>query len=398
MNENEKEVKWEDNIKKWINEQPLWVHMATKNYLSNKKMDNKEIKNIADACIKDIDKLNEENSKIKNKENINIDSILANSNSEKFCIKEISNVVGVDALSNNQKLEFEPKGITVVYGDNGSGKSGYIRILKKISNSLYKEEIKSNIYNDKSEEQKCKVRIEKDGIDEEIECDLRKDKIYAQLKNIDIFDTKTSKGYTDDEKEPNFEPQILKFLEFLGEISEKLKKEIEGRRVELKQYLIDENYKNNEEIKKIDQIDEKTDVNRIVAKFTDEDEKELKVLNEKLLNREKDIKLIDYKIGVIDETIDYFEKFKKFYSNENLEEIENSKTKVLDKIKIKNDFNIKIGKDLNDEDKNHLKVILGKKCGNTQGNVTMNWLMKQEVSIQPIKNVHYAIKKFKIKT
>ena len=130
MNENEKEVKWEDNIKKWINEQPLWVHMATKNYLSNKKMDNKEIKNIADACIKDIDKLNEENSKIKNKENINIDSILANSNSEKFCIKEISNVVGVDALSNNQKLEFEPKGITVVYGDNGSGKSGYIRILR----------------------------------------------------------------------------------------------------------------------------------------------------------------------------------------------------------------------------------------------------------------------------
>lgn len=36
---------------------------------------------------------------------------------------------GVNALSENQTLKFDPN-LTVVYGDNAAGKTGYIRILK----------------------------------------------------------------------------------------------------------------------------------------------------------------------------------------------------------------------------------------------------------------------------
>ena len=39
----------------------------------------------------------------------------------------------VNALESRDPLTFEPRGLTIVYGDNGSGKSGYARLLKRIT-------------------------------------------------------------------------------------------------------------------------------------------------------------------------------------------------------------------------------------------------------------------------
>lgn len=45
-------------------------------------------------------------------------------------VLRIENPTGVNALAFDQKLEFAQAGLSIVYGDNGSGKSGYVRILK----------------------------------------------------------------------------------------------------------------------------------------------------------------------------------------------------------------------------------------------------------------------------
>ena len=45
-------------------------------------------------------------------------------------LTKIENPSGVNALASDQTLNFTVTGLTVVYGDNGSGKSGYVRILK----------------------------------------------------------------------------------------------------------------------------------------------------------------------------------------------------------------------------------------------------------------------------
>ena len=38
----------------------------------------------------------------------------------------------VNALAPDQRLTLHRVGLTIIYGDNGSGKSGYARILKKV--------------------------------------------------------------------------------------------------------------------------------------------------------------------------------------------------------------------------------------------------------------------------
>lgn len=50
----------------------------------------------------------------------------------------------MNALAEDQTLKFAP-GLTVVYGDNGAGKTGYIRILKSACRARGQERILGNV-------------------------------------------------------------------------------------------------------------------------------------------------------------------------------------------------------------------------------------------------------------
>jgi hypothetical protein len=54
----------------------------------------------------------------------------ANLSGHPISILRVVEPKGINALPADQTLEFAEKGLSVIYGDNGSGKSGYVRILK----------------------------------------------------------------------------------------------------------------------------------------------------------------------------------------------------------------------------------------------------------------------------
>ena|ERR1700730_409156 len=58
----------------------------------------------------------------------------------------IKDVSAVNNLAPAQTLTFAPRGITVIYGDNAAGKSGYARILKRACRARHPEAILSNVY------------------------------------------------------------------------------------------------------------------------------------------------------------------------------------------------------------------------------------------------------------
>jgi hypothetical protein len=58
----------------------------------------------------------------------------------------IKDVSAVNNLAPAQTLTFAPNGITIVYGDNAAGKSGYARILKRACRARHSEVILSNVY------------------------------------------------------------------------------------------------------------------------------------------------------------------------------------------------------------------------------------------------------------
>ena len=64
----------------------------------------------------------------------------------------ISETAHVNALASDRPLTFEPNGLTIVYGDNGSGKSGYARLLKRITRARHQEEVLSDVFRDTAQE------------------------------------------------------------------------------------------------------------------------------------------------------------------------------------------------------------------------------------------------------
>lgn len=61
-----------------------------------------------------------------------------------FALKSITHGSGVNALMDGAELTIHPK-LTVVYGHNGSGKSGFVRIIKRMAGSKTQEEIWQNV-------------------------------------------------------------------------------------------------------------------------------------------------------------------------------------------------------------------------------------------------------------
>lgn len=64
------------------------------------------------------------------------------------CLAAIEKPEHVNALESKEPLTFEQQGLTIVYGDNGSGKSGYARLLKRITRARHKEDVLTDVFRD----------------------------------------------------------------------------------------------------------------------------------------------------------------------------------------------------------------------------------------------------------
>jgi hypothetical protein len=66
--------------------------------------------------------------------------------SGKLMLTAIADIRGVNRLAPGQELPFQQDGISIIYGDNGAGKSGYARILKRACRARFPGEILPNAF------------------------------------------------------------------------------------------------------------------------------------------------------------------------------------------------------------------------------------------------------------
>lgn len=205
-----------DNIATWFNEQPAWMRNAVETYIKTGEITESKIRELAEVCL--LEAKGEDCSNYKVSES----NLLSRATGSSFAIKQISGIKGVNAIDTDKPMVFSKTGMNVIYGTNGSGKSGYIRIFKMISGATYREEIKANIYKANKIAPECTITVEEDGKpSQNLSCNLKNPGEHEILKRIDIFDTKTAQGYVNEEKEAAFEPWIFRLFSALAETASK---------------------------------------------------------------------------------------------------------------------------------------------------------------------------------
>lgn len=112
-------------------------------------------------------------------------------------LKTLKHVANVNRLVPNQTIHFCHDGITVLFGANGSGKSGYFRILNKLASGSINYSVMQDIFNENPQPMSIEVTYAENGTDHTDAWDLISP-LSTPLGHISVFDTNYAKGLTNE--------------------------------------------------------------------------------------------------------------------------------------------------------------------------------------------------------
>jgi energy-coupling factor transporter ATP-binding protein EcfA2 len=132
-------------------------------------------------------------------------------------LRSIAEVEGINRLAPREPLSFGPGGLTIVYGRNRSGKSGYVRILKHVCGARNPGDLKPDVSSAPPAFQKCEIGYELGDTTESITWTADTGPV-DPLTAVDIFDSREGAVFVTEENEVAYEPRELVFLADLIEI------------------------------------------------------------------------------------------------------------------------------------------------------------------------------------
>lgn len=142
-------------------------------------------------------------------------------------LKSLHSVKHVNALADGESLTFDKVGVTVLYGDNGSGKSGYARILKRAcrARSPRGETILSNIYSSINGQPSATIEFSVNGKNRSSTW-LLNHPADAMLSAISVFDSRTANVHVDQTNDVAYTPLPLRVLASLAQVCQEVKQKL----------------------------------------------------------------------------------------------------------------------------------------------------------------------------
>jgi len=141
----------------------------------------------------------------------------------------IKNLQYVNALAPGKTLSLAPTGLTNIYGDNGAGKSGYTRVLKKACRARdQSEQIRPNAYTHPPLADSATADFDAVVDGEAAEYKWTDGKASPpELSSIAIFDSRCARAYVDNQGDFSYVPYGLDILEGLAKVCTWLKERIQ---------------------------------------------------------------------------------------------------------------------------------------------------------------------------
>lgn len=132
-----------ETILDWSSDRPMWQRDALRRIVNKGKLDESDIVELVVLCKE----ARGENGAGLIPQPLQKSHLPASPGAhDSVSLLAVKEVSGANALAPSQTLSFGATGLTVIYGDNGAGKSGYARILKRACRARHRGQIYGDIY------------------------------------------------------------------------------------------------------------------------------------------------------------------------------------------------------------------------------------------------------------
>lgn len=217
------------DIRNWLFTQPDWLQQAAEILLSSG--------NVSDADIQHlIERLKTpEGQQVTTHRAFNELTPTSTPTSE-LRLLSIGDINGIENLGPREPLTFGPGNLCVVYGHNGSGKSGYTRLLKRVCGKPRAVELKSNVFQPSPAIRKCTISYQKTGITQNIEWPANSAPV-EDLRPVDIFDTDVALSYLTGETEASYIPPLVALFRKLATVCKRIHTQLQSEKERLVKQL-----------------------------------------------------------------------------------------------------------------------------------------------------------------
>lgn len=214
-----------DDIRQWLHKQPDWLQDAAERLLKQGSLNSTDVKDLASRL--------KTTGGQKPTFHRNFDG-LAQPSTAGFALrlKSIGALTGIEGLAPRRPLAFGPTNLTVIFGSNGSGKSSYARLLKKVTGKPRAPDLKSNVFQADFVQGKCNFTYELAGQDVSTEWVANATPLEA-LRAVDIFDADEATHYLTSEKAVTYTPPIVSLFEDLALACDHVKAQLQHEQAAL---------------------------------------------------------------------------------------------------------------------------------------------------------------------
>ncbi len=210
-------------LEAWFKGRPAWLQDATRRLLEKGELEDADYNELLKICGNEAGIKYEED--VPKAVGIPAGAFAQEEHIHKVEVNSISSIIGINALNPRNPLNV-PEGLSVIYGQNGAGKSGYTRLLKQICGAKNPGQLHPDAFKDLPASQSCTIKYKYDGDNRELNWNIKQG-INEELSAVELYDSACGSVYVIDENQLAYEPSLLRLFSQLTRASDDLSSQID---------------------------------------------------------------------------------------------------------------------------------------------------------------------------
>lgn len=205
----------------WSYDRPIWQRDALRRLVLNGELSDSDIDALTEICKAGFGLAEQQDVAPLTQDDVPVETVV----NAPVSLSSIFHHRGVNALAEDQTLKFGPH-LTVVYGDNAAGKSGYIRILKSACRARGQEQILGNVTSGTTP--LSPVVSIKYGVGAEEPREWTGEGDDSSISRVSVFDTQCAAVYLTEKTDVAFRPFGLDLFDKLVKACKSVRAKLEA--------------------------------------------------------------------------------------------------------------------------------------------------------------------------